>query len=143
MFIGEYFHTIDAKKRLAVPVKFRKALEGKAVLTRGLDGCLYLYPVKEWKIMAEKLSQLPIGRADSRAFVRLMLAGAMEVSLDSLGRILVPDYLKEYAGMAKKAVVAGLYNRIEIWSEEKWESYKQQTTKEVQAIAEKMHELGI
>lgn len=143
MFIGEYYHTIDAKKRLAVPVKFRKDLENKAVLTRGLDGCLYLYPVKEWKQMAEKLSQLPISRADSRAFVRLMLAGAMEVSLDQLGRILVPDYLKEYAGLDKKAAIAGLYNRIEIWSEDKWESYKQQTTKEVSTIAEKMHELGI
>jgi MraZ protein len=143
MFIGEYFHTIDAKKRLAVPVKFRKKLKGKAVLTRGLDNCLYLYPVEEWKVMAEKLAQLPISRADSRAFSRLMLAGAMEVTLDQLGRILVPDYLKEYAWLDKKVVVAGLYNRIEIWNEEKWEKYKEQTSKEVQAIAEKMNELGI
>lgn len=143
MYIGEYFHTIDAKKRLAVPVKFRKQLKGKAVLTRGLDNCLYLYPTEEWKVMAEKLSQLPISRADSRAFSRLMLAGAMEVSLDQLGRILVPDYLKEYAWLDKKVVIAGLYNRIEIWNEEKWEKYKEQTSKEVQVIAEKMNELGI
>ncbi|MFC1700766.1 division/cell wall cluster transcriptional repressor MraZ [Patescibacteria group bacterium] len=143
MFIGEYFHTIDAKKRLAVPVKFRKELGTKAVITRGLDDCLYLYPMKEWEQMAAKLSQLPISRADSRAFARLMLAGAMEAPLDRLGRILIPDYLKEYSGLNKKAVITGLYNRIEIWNEEKWESYKKQTTKKVQAIAEKMNELGI
>lgn len=143
MFIGEYYHTIDAKKRLAVPVKFRKKLKGKAVLTRGLDNCLYLYPIDEWKVMAEKLAQLPISRADSRAFSRLMLAGAMEVTLDQLGRILVPDYLKEYAWLDKKVVIAGLYNRMEVWNEEKWEKYKEQTNREVQAIAEKMNELGI
>lgn len=143
MFIGEYFHTIDDKRRLAIPAKFRKDLGKKAVLTRGLDNCLYLYPLAEWKKLAEKLSRLPITRSDSRAFARLMLAGAMDVALDQLGRILIPDYLKEYAGVGKKAVVAGLYNRIEIWDENNWESYKDQTTKEVEKIAEKMNELGI
>ncbi len=143
MFIGEYFHTIDTKRRLAIPAKFRKDLGKQAVLTRGLDNCLYLYPSKEWEKLAEKLAHLPITRADSRAFARLMLAGAMDVTLDQLGRILIPDYLKEYAGLGKKAVVAGLYNRIEIWDERKWESYKNQTTKQVEDIAEKMNELGI
>ncbi len=143
MFIGEYYHTIDTKKRLAVPVKFRKDLNKKAVLTRGLDDCLYLYPLKEWKNLAEKLSRLPISRSDSRAFVRLMLAGAMDVSLDRLGRILIPEYLKQYAGLNKKITIAGLYNRIEIWDEKKWNSYKEQTTKQVESIAEKMNELGI
>jgi len=143
MFIGEYYHNIDAKKRLAVPVKFRKDLGRKAVLTRGLDNCLYLYPMGEWKKMAEKLARLPISRSDSRAFARLMLAGAMDVTLDGLGRILVPDYLKSYAGLKKKAVIAGLYNRVEVWDEKKWEAYKKQTTKRADEIAEKMDELGI
>lgn len=143
MFIGEYSHSIDTKRRLSIPAKFRKTLGNQAVLTRGLDNCLYLYPMKEWKKMAEKLSQLPISRSDSRAFSRLMLAGAMDVELDRLGRIVVPDYLKEYAGLEKKAVVAGLYNRIEVWAEDKWENYKTQTSKKVEDIAEKMNELGI
>ncbi|MFH0906811.1 MAG: division/cell wall cluster transcriptional repressor MraZ [bacterium] len=143
MFIGEYYHTIDTKKRLAIPVKFRKDLGRKAVLTRGLDNCLYLYPLEEWKKLAEKISRLPISRSDSRAFSRLMLAGAMEVSLDRLGRILIPDYLKEYSELGKKVVAVGLYNRIEIWDEVKWNSYKKETTKEAESIAEKMNELGI
>jgi MraZ protein len=143
MFIGEYFHTLDTKKRLAIPAKFRKDLGKRAVLTRGLDNCLYLYPLQEWKKLAEKLSRLPITRSDSRAFVRLMLAGAMDVSLDRLGRILIPDYLKDYADLGKKIAVAGLYNRIEIWDENKWEAYKKQTTKQAENIAEKMNELGI
>lgn len=143
MFIGEYYHTIDTKKRVAIPVKFRKTLGKKAVLTRGLDNCLYLYSLEEWKKLAEKLARLPISRADSRAFARLMLAGAMDVSLDRLGRILIPDYLKSYAGLGKKIVLAGLYNRIEIWDDSKWESYKKETTRQAEDIAEKMNELGI
>jgi MraZ protein len=143
MFIGEYCHNIDTKKRLAVPAKFRADLGKKAVLTRGLDNCLYLYPLKEWEKLAEKLARLPITRSDSRAFVRLMLAGAMDVSLDRLGRILVPDYLKEYAGLDKKVAIAGLYNRIEIWDEKKWNVYKKETSQAAEAIAEKMNELGI
>ena len=143
MFIGEYYHTIDSKRRLAIPAKFRKDLGKKAVLTRGLDNCLYLYPLEEWKKLAEKLAQLPINRSDSRAFSRLMLAGAMDVSLDQLGRILIPDYLKDYAFLGKRTVAAGLYNRIEIWDEAKWNSYKKQTTKAAETIAEKMNELGI
>ncbi|PJE59576.1 MAG: division/cell wall cluster transcriptional repressor MraZ, partial [Candidatus Portnoybacteria bacterium CG10_big_fil_rev_8_21_14_0_10_43_39] len=107
------------------------------------DNCLYLYPLKEWEKLAEKLARLPITRSDSRAFVRLMLAGAMDVSLDRLGRILVPDYLKEYAGLDKKVAIAGLYNRIEIWDEKKWNVYKKETSQAAEAIAEKMNELGI
>lgn len=143
MFIGEYCHTVDTKKRLAVPSKFRKDLGKKAVLTRGLDNCLYLYPIKEWEKLAKKLAALPISRSDSRAFARLMLAGAMDVSLDSLGRVLVPEYLKEYASLGKKVVIAGLYNRIEVWDEVKWEAYKKKTNERVDDIAEKMNELGI
>ena len=143
MFIGEYSYKIDAKRRMAIPVKFRKDLGKKAVLTRGLDNCLYLYSMSEWEKLAKKLASLPISCSDSRAYARLMLAGAMEVSLDRLGRILIPDYLKEYASLDKKAILAGLYNRVEIWSENKWKLYKKQTESKVEDIAEKMNELGI
>jgi len=143
MFIGEYYHTLDTKKRLAIPAKFRASLGKKAVLTRGLDNCLYLYPLAEWKNMAEKLSALPISRSDSRTFARLMLAGAMDVSLDRLGRILIPEYLKKYASLGKKTVVAGLYNKIEIWSQERWEMYRQKAEKNLDDLASKLGELGL
>lgn len=143
MFIGEYTHIIDQKKRLAVPVKFRRRLGRKAVVTRGLDGCLFLYPHKEWQQLAKRLSQLPFSQADVRGFVRVMLAGAMEVELDRLGRILVPDYLKAYAALGKKVVVAGLYNRVEIWDEKKWKQYQKKTEKQVGDMAERLKELGV
>ncbi len=142
-FIGEYQHTIDQKKRLAIPVKFRQLLEKKAIITRGLDNCLFLYSFEEWQKLAKKLSQLPISQTDVRGLVRVMLAGAMEVNLDSLGRILVPDYLKKYASLSKKVVIAGLYNRIEIWDEKEWQNYKERTEKAIGDIAERLKELGI
>jgi mraZ protein len=123
MFIGEYTYSIDEKKRLAVPPKFRAKLKKGAVITRGLDNCLFLYSREEWEKLAQKLSQMPLSRADARGFARIMLSGAMEVDFDNLGRILVPDYLKDYAKL-KKAVVAGLYSRVEIWDEEEWKIYK-------------------
>lgn len=106
MFIGEYKHTIDEKGRLAVPVKFRAQLSSGAVVTRGLDNCLFLYTEDEWKILAEKLASLPINKANTRAFSRLMLAGAMDVSMDKQGRVILPDYLRKYAGVGKNVVVA-------------------------------------
>ena len=142
-FIGEYIHTIDQKKRLAIPVKFRQLLGKQAVITRGLDNCLFLYSLKEWQKLAKKLSQLPISQSDVRGFVRIMLAGAMEVNIDNLGRILVPDYLKQYASLGKKVVIAGLYNRIEIWDAKRWQSYQKKTEKEVGDMAERLKELGI
>lgn len=143
MFLGEYNYSIDDKKRLALPIKFRQALGRKAVITRGLDNCLFLFPMKDWQVLAKKLSQLPLSQADARGFARMMLAGAMEVSIDALGRILMPDYLKEYAGLSKKTIIAGLFNRIEIWDEIKWNAYKQQTEKEAGNIAERLKELGV
>jgi MraZ protein len=143
MFLGEYTYSIDEKKRLAIPSKFRRSLGQKAVVTRGLDSCLFLYSLKEWEILAGKLSKLPLTQADARGFARLMLAGAMEGDFDKLGRILVPDYLKEYASLQKKVVVAGVYNRIEIWDEGKWNSYKTKIEKDVGDIAERLKELGI
>lgn len=143
MFIGQYPYSIDEKKRLAVPPKFRKLLGEKAVITIGLDQCLFLLSSKEWEILAKKLSQLPLGQSDARGFARVMLTGAMEVNFDNLGRILIPDYLKDYAQLKKKVVVAGVFNRIEIWDEESWKEYKQKTEKEVGDMAERLKELGV
>ena len=142
-FYGEYTYSIDEKKRLAIPPKFRKVLGKKAVITKGLDQCLFLYPAKEWGILAKKLSKLPLSQSDARGFARLMLTGAMEVEIDNLGRILIPDYLKEYAKLKKKVVIAGVYNRIEIWDEKIWKEYKEKTEKEVGDIAERLKELGV
>jgi len=143
MLIGEYTHTIDAKKRLAIPSKLRKELGAKAVITRGLDNCLFIYPFKEWQKLVDKLSNLPIGQRDTRGFGRLMLAGASEADLDSLGRVLIPDYLKKYAQLKRNVVIAGVYNRLEIWDEARWNTFKRQSEKDVDNIAERLGELGV
>ncbi len=143
MFIGEYNHNLDDKGRLAIPAKFRGALKKGAVVTRGIDNCLFLYTQEEWNKLAEKLANLPISQANTRAFSRLMLAGAMDVSLDKQGRVILPDYLRKYASVDKKVIIAGLYNRLEIWDEETWIKYKTGTEKTSEAIAEQMGELGV
>lgn len=143
MLIGEYTHTIDDKKRLAIPSKLRKELGAKAVITRGLDNCLFVFPSKEWQKLVDKLGSLPIGQKDTRGFSRLMLAGASEADLDSLGRVLVPDYLKKYAQLKRNVVIAGVYNRLEIWDETRWNTFKNQNEKEVDNIAERLGELGV
>ncbi|MDP3970881.1 MAG: division/cell wall cluster transcriptional repressor MraZ [bacterium] len=143
MFIGEYSHSIDEKGRLAVPTKFRDDLNRGAVVTRGLDNCLFLYTFEEWEKLAKKLAELPISQAKPRAFARLMLAGAMDVELDKQGRVVLPEYLRKYASMKKKVVVAGLYNRLEIWDEAAWNKYKTNTEKDSNEIAETLGELGV
>lgn len=143
MFIGEYSHTIDDKGRLAVPKKFRPDLEGGAVVTRGLDHCLFLYTRNEWLKLAEKLANLSFAQSNSRAFARLMLAGAMDVEVDKQGRIILPEYLREFGGITKEVIIAGLYNRLEIWNAEEWEKYKEKTEKESNEIAEQMGMLGV
>lgn len=143
MLLGEYKHNLDSKGRLAIPAKFRTKLSAGAIITRGLDKCLFVFGLKEWEILAEKLISLPLAQANSRAFTRLMLAGAMDAKLDAQGRILVPDYLREYAYLKKQVVVAGLYNRIEIWDNETWKQYKSKTESASDEIAEKLGELGI
>jgi len=143
MFIGEYHHTIDEKGRLAVPVKFRKDMKSGGVVTRGLDYCLFVYPKKDWEELAQRLSKLPIAKATSRAFARLMLAGAMEVTVDSQGRVMIPEYLREFGGFRKTIVVAGLYNRIELWDEKAWEKYRKGTESKSGDIAEALGELGV
>lgn len=143
MLIGEYRHTIDTKKRLALPAKFRKELGKTVIITRWLDNCLVVYPEKEWQIMSDKLGKLPASQIEARGFARIMLAGAMAVALDSLGRILIPEYLKKYATLERNVVICGLFNRLEIWDEQKWETYKTKAEKEVGDLAAKLKELGI
>jgi len=143
MLLGEYQHNLDVKGRMAIPAKFRDKLSAGAIITRGIDSCLFVFANTEWDTLAKKLIALPLAQANSRAFVRLMLAGASDVEIDSQGRILIPDYLRKYAGLKKEVVVAGLYNRIEIWDKAAWQSYKTKTESSSEEIAEKLGELGI
>ncbi|MDP3771706.1 MAG: division/cell wall cluster transcriptional repressor MraZ, partial [bacterium] len=121
MFIGEYRHSIDEKGRLAVPTKYRERLSGGAVVTRGLDRCLFIYPIDAWQELAGRLAKLPLSKANTRSFARFLLAGAMDVELDKQGRIVVPEYLRSFAGVRKSVVIAGLYNRMEVWDVDAWE----------------------
>lgn len=134
---------MDAKRRLAIPSKFRKELGEGAILTRGLDNCLFIFPSKYWMPFAEMLAGLSMAKQDTRSFARLFLSAATEVEFDSLGRILVPERLKKYAGLKKSVVVAGLFNRLEIWDEDKWNDYKLTLEKNSDSIAEKLGELGM
>ncbi len=142
MLIGEFQHTLDSKKRVALPAKFRNELGRTAVVTRGLDKCLFVYPLKEWEKVALSLSSLPTGQASTRSFVRLFLAGAANVSADRLGRILIPDYLKSYAELSDKVVITGVYKRLEIWDAGRWEAYKNEIEKQADVLAEKLGEIG-
>ena len=143
MFIGEYNHTLDDKGRVAVPAKFREALKAGAVVTRGLDNCLVLYTKDVWTGVAEKLAALPMTKPDARAFARMMLAGAMDVELDKQGRVVLPGYLRDFASVKNSVIVAGLYNRIELWDEKSWNEYSQKSQADSNAIAEKLSDLGI
>ena len=143
MFIGEYIYSIDEKKRLAIPAKFRQALGKKAVLTRGIDSCLVIYSLLEWEKIAKKLENLPTSQIDARGFARIMLSGATDVKIDKLGRILIPDYLKNYALLKKSVAILGISNRIEVWDRTRWEEYKKKGEQSVGDMAEKLKELGI
>jgi len=142
MLIGEYRHTIDSKRRVAVPAKMRKDLGEKVVITRGLDACLFMYSQTEWQKLVEKLSALPMGTASTRNFVRFMLAGAVEVELDQLGRALLPDYLKDYAKLDKKVVVVGVNPRVELWDEKAWNEFTIKTESNADELAEKLGQVG-
>ncbi len=143
MFLGEYQHTIDEKGRMAVPIKFRNDVASGAVVTRGIDKCLFIYPKAEWEKLAGKIANLSLLQANSRSFSRHMFANAMDVELDKQGRVILPDYLRAYAGVKKNVVVAGLYNRIEIWDAAVWGKNKETTEKGSDKIAEQLGELGI
>ena len=143
MLLGEYKHSVDTKGRVAIPAKFRDKLVAGAIITRGLDNCLFMFTQAEWDSLAQKLVALPLAQANSRAFVRLMLSGAMDLTIDGQGRVLIPDYLRKYADFKKDAVITGLYNRVEIWDADRWARYKQKTESASDEIAEKLGELGI
>ena len=143
MFIGEYTHTVDDKKRISLPSKFRKALGKKVIITHGLDSCLFVYHPDQWEKISEKLSQLGIGQAETRAFNRFILAGAVEVEVDGMGRILIPDFQRDFADLKTKVVFTGVHDRIEIWNEKRWTDYKERIAKQADMMAEKLGEVGL
>ncbi len=139
--MGEYNHTIDTKGRLIIPSKFRETLGEEFVVTKGLDGCLFVYDNKEWAAFEEKLKSLPLTNKDARQFVRFFLAGAAMAEVDKQGRILVPSVLREFAALEKEVVLIGVASRVEIWSKERWESSA--SYEDMEEIAEHMAELGL
>lgn len=141
MFMGEYSHSIDAKGRLIIPSKFREQLGEEFVLTKGLDGCLFVFPNDEWKSFEEKLRALPLTNKSARTFSRFFVAGATSCELDKQGRILVPATLREFAGLEKDVVLTGSINRIEVWSKEKWS--ENNNYDDMDTIAENLTDLGI
>jgi MraZ protein len=138
MFMGEYHHSIDTKGRLIVPSKFREELGDMFIITRGLDQCLFGYPVSEWGLIEEKLKGLPLTKKDARAFTRFFFSGATESELDKQGRINIPTPLLQYAKLEKECVILGVSNRIEIWSKQIWEDYFTQSEESFAEIAENM-----
>jgi len=142
MLIGEYIHTLDPKKRLSLPAKFRKEVGKKVVVTHGLDNCLSIYPLKEWQALSQKLGELPMGQADTRGFGRFLLGGAVETDVDTSGRILIPDFLKSFAKLKTKVAVIGMHDRIEIWDERSWRGYKERVEKQADTLAEKLGDIG-
>src|SRR3989344_1980262 len=142
MLIGEYTHSLDSKKRLSLPARFRKELGRRVVITRGLDNCLFVYSLREWEKISRKLAELSIGQADTRGFNRFLLSGEVPSDVDGAGRALIPDFLKEFAGLEEQVVVAGMQTRIEIWNAETWNAYKRRIEKKADAMAEKLGEVG-
>lgn len=143
MFIGEYQHTLDTKGRIIIPSKFREDLGDSFVITKGLDSCLFVYSMEEWKIIQDKLKALPLTNKDARAFIRFFFSGASEVGLDKQGRVLLPSNLRKHSDLKKNAVIIGVATRIEIWAKEQWEDYNEDDNLSYDKIAEKMAELGI
>ncbi len=141
MFMGEYNHTIDAKGRLIIPSKFRELLGEESVMTKGLDGCLFIFPMNEWEAFEKKLRALPLTNKDARTFSRFFVSGAAVCELDKQGRILVPQTLREFAGLDKDVVLTGNLERIEVWSKEKWS--ENSNYDDMDAIAEGMKDIGI
>ncbi len=143
MLIGEYTHTLDTKKRLSLPSKWRKELGKKLILTKGLDTCLFVYTVPAWQRITEKIGELSLGSAGTRSFNRFFISGAVEVEVDGNGRILIPDFLKEFATLKTKVVFAGVYDRVEIWDEKVWNAYKKKIEHQADDLAEKLSEIGV
>ena len=142
MFMGEYNHTIDAKGRLIVPAKFREILGDNVSVTKGLDGCLFVYPNDEWIRFEEKLKSLPLTNKNARQFTRFFLAGAAACEVDKQGRILLPQVLREFASLEKDVVLVGVASRIEIWSRERWDESMNTYDGDMDEVAENMESLG-
>lgn len=143
MFIGQYEHSVDAKGRLAIPAKFRQALKTGAVITKGLDGCLFVFAREKWQRMAESIGKLPVSKSSARFYARLILASASDAEFDNQGRIVLPAYLREYAKLTRSAIVTGLYDRVEIWSKTNWGKVSEKVDKEAGKIVEELSDLGV
>lgn len=135
-FVGEYLHTLDSKGRVALPVKFRENLGPKFIVARGLDKCLFVYPSEEWALVMEKLKTIPISRKDARHFTRYFLSGATEAEPDKQGRVILPQNLREYAGLSREVFILGVGSRIEIWDKNSWEKTKIDLEQEFSILAE-------
>lgn len=143
MFTGEYQHTLDGKGRVIIPSRLRDGLGDTFVITRGLDQCLFVYPSVEWVRLEQKMKQLPFTKKDSRAFSRLFFSGAMEVEADKQGRVLIPQNLREYAGIEKEVMFIGVSNRVELWSEDAWRNYFGEANDNYEELAEKLVDFDI
>lgn len=141
--MGQFQHTLDIKNRVSIPKKFREQLISGAVLTTGLDGCLFLYPQNEWEVLSAQMKDLPLTGTDARAFSRYLFSGAVEVSFDQLGRIVIPDYLASHAKLRKKVVIIGVLNRVEIWAENTWKVFSKKVGSRTEEISEKLAGTGI
>ncbi len=138
MFMGEYQHSIDEKGRIIIPSKFRESLGTTFIATRGLDNCLFVYPMSEWSVLEQKLKSLPLMKSDARAFTRFFFSGATECELDKQGRVNIPGHLRDYAKLDKDCMVLGVSSRVEIWSKQTWEGYYEQSEQTFNEIAEKL-----
>ena len=143
MLIGEYIHKFDEKKRLSFPVKFRKEMGKSVVVTPGLDRCLFVFTTKEWAHIASRLAESSMLQADTRSFNRYLLGGATEVAVDTNGRILIPDFLRDRAGLTEKIAVVGVHTRVELWDETIWNKYKKSVENKADELAEKLGSIGV
>ncbi|MBI4320470.1 MAG: division/cell wall cluster transcriptional repressor MraZ [Chloroflexi bacterium] len=143
MFMGEFEHTVDEKGRIAIPAKFRGKVGDGVVITRGLDGCLFVYTASEWAQLADKIGKLPLAKSDARSFQRMMFSGATECQLDHQGRIVLPSYLRSYGDIGQEAVIIGVNTRLEIWSQNRWQEIRGKVEEESSFIAEQLAGLGI
>ncbi|SEJ63616.1 MraZ protein [Propionispira arboris] len=143
MLMGEYLHSVDVKGRIILPADFREELGTTFIITKGLDRCLFVYHQSEWKILSEKLKQLPLSKPEARAFVRFFFSGARQLECDKQSRFLVPGNLRDYAMLEKDVVLIGVSNRIEIWNKVQWEAYNDEINPMVTTIAETLTDLGI
>ena len=143
MLLGEYEHSIDTKGRIAMPAKLREGLGGNFIITKGLDGCLFVYAMDEWQRVEQKLASLPMSRKTARDFTRFLFGGACEGECDKQGRVLLPASLRRYAGLEREAVIVGVGSRAEIWDAAKWQQYNEESAEDVNELAEQLADLGI